>query len=75
MGFYGFGQALKLAICEKCHNPKNSDNAVPARQSADDRGVMSLGHSRGKPVREGDGGKLDPVHEHDHGLACGQELL
>ena len=31
MGFYGFGQTLKPAICEKCRNPKNSDNAVPAR--------------------------------------------
>ena len=31
MGFYSFGQTLKLAICEKCHNPKNSDNAVLAR--------------------------------------------
>ena len=31
MGFYGFGQTLKLAICEKCRNPKNSDNAVLVR--------------------------------------------
>ena len=31
IGFYGFGQHLKPAICEKCHNPKNSDNAVLAR--------------------------------------------
>ena len=31
MGFYGFGQTLKPMICEKCHNPKNSDNAIPAR--------------------------------------------
>ena len=30
-GFYGLGQALKPVICKKCHNPKNSDNAVPAR--------------------------------------------
>ena len=31
MGFYSFGQTLKPAICEKCHNPKNSDNAVLVR--------------------------------------------
>ena len=30
---------------------------------------------RGKQVREGDGGKLDPVHERGHGLACGQDLF
>ena len=31
-GFYGFGQTLKPAVCEKCRNPKNSDNAAPARR-------------------------------------------
>ena len=30
-GFYGFGQTLKPAVCEKCRNPKSSDNAAPAR--------------------------------------------
>ena len=31
-GFYGFGQTLKPAVCEKCRNPKSSDNAAPARR-------------------------------------------
>ena len=30
-GFYGLGQTLKPAVCEKCRNPKNSDNAATAR--------------------------------------------
>ena len=46
IGFYGFGQHLKPAICEKYHNPKNSRNACTGAASADDCGVMSLGHSQ-----------------------------
>ena len=46
MGFYGFGQTLKPAICEKCHNPKNSKNTCTDATTADDCGVMSLGHSQ-----------------------------
>ena len=46
MGFYGFGQTLKPAVCEKCHNPKNSKNTCTDATTADDCGVMSLGHSR-----------------------------
>ena len=45
MGFYGFGQTLKPAVCEKCHNPKNSKNTCTDATTADDCGVMSLGHS------------------------------
>ena len=45
MGFYGFGQTLKPAVCEKCHNPKNSDNVSTGTASADDCKVMFLGHS------------------------------
>ena len=45
MGFYSFGQHLKPAVCEKCHNPKNSKNACTDATTADDCGVMSLGHS------------------------------
>ena len=41
MGFYGFGQTLKLAICEKYHNPKNSKNACTGTTPANDCGVMS----------------------------------
>ena len=46
IGFYGFGQTLKPAVCEKCHNPKNSKNTCTDATTADDCGVMSLGHSR-----------------------------
>ena len=45
MGFYSFGQHLKPAVCEKCHNPKNSKNTCTDATTADDCGVMSLGHS------------------------------
>ena len=45
IGFYGFGQHLKLAVCEKCYNPKNSKNTCTDATTADDCGVMSLGHS------------------------------
>ena len=45
MGFYGFGQTLKPAICEKYHSPKNSKNTCTDATTADDCGVMSLGHS------------------------------
>ena len=45
MGFYSFGQHLKPAVCEKCHNPKNSKNACTGTTPASDCGVMSLGHS------------------------------
>ena len=47
MGFYSFGQHLKPAVCEKCHNPKNSKNACTDATTADDCGVMSLGYSQG----------------------------
>ena len=47
MGFYSFGQHLKPAVCEKCHNPKNSKNTCTDATTADDCGVMSLGHSLG----------------------------
>ena len=45
MGFYGFGQTLKPAVCEKRHNPKNSKNTCTDATTADDCGIMSLGHS------------------------------
>ena len=50
MGFYSFGQHLKPAVCEKCHNPKNSKNTCTDATTADDCGVMSLGHSLDDPI-------------------------
>ena len=46
MGFYGFGQHLKPEMWEKYRNPKNSKNTRTDATTADDCGVMSLGHSR-----------------------------
>ena len=45
MGFYGFGQRLKPEMWEKYRNPKNSKNTRTDATTADDCGVMSLGHS------------------------------
>ena len=46
MGFYSFGQRLKPEMWKKYRNPKNSKNTRTDATTADDCGVMSLGHSR-----------------------------
>ena len=71
MGFYSFGQHLKPAVCEKCHNPKNSKKTCTDATTADDCEVMSLGHSR--LAGRGDGAAASRISAeilHVRRLAC-----
>ena len=61
-----------LAVCMRVPGVPPDNNPV---ERSNRKVVAARSDGGGKPVREGDGGKLDPVHEHGHGLACGQELL